>query len=474
MNRLSGIRYCCRVRAIKRTSHALLTALILAAILLAGCSKEQLPVSTPLVETDTGSIVAQGADGIKALGTIRPAQALELGFGASGPINSLSVRLGSVVHVGDVLAALDTTALEMDLRIAQEQVAVQQAALDALLHGPSQAEIERAATEHAQQVAQGEVALRVAELELERARLQSPAAQVALAQAEQAQLDLQVAQARAQSPQAEVTAAQIGLARAQEALATAQDEYRKALDRPWEPQTVRDGLVKAVQQAERDGLLAEARLAAAQGVLRAHALGLDLLAAQGSALEVQRSQALAAQGAFTVTLEILAARVEQARLELDGLKAWRNPLLDPAPAEEIAQAQARLRQAELAVGQLQWQIEGSQVRAPFDGIVAAVHAHPGEWSTPGMAVVEILDTTRWVVETRNVSELAIGQIQVGQGATVEVIALGGESLRGRVETISPVAVVQQGDTTYTLTIALEPTDRHLMPGMNAQVEIELE
>ena len=43
--------------------------------------------------------------------------------------------------------------------------------------------------------------------------------------------------------------------------------------------------------------------------------------------------------------------------------------------------------------------------------------------------------------------------------------------RGRVETISPVAVVQQGDTTCTLIIELEHTDPKLRPGMNARAEI---
>jgi multidrug efflux pump subunit AcrA (membrane-fusion protein) len=54
---------------------------------------------------------------------------------------------------------------------------------------------------------------------------------------------------------------------------------------------------------------------------------------------------------------------------------------------------------------------------------------------------------------------------------VRVLALSGEELRGRVVSISPVAVVQQGDTTYTLEIELDPTDLNLRPGMTAQVEI---
>jgi hypothetical protein len=51
------------------------------------------------------------------------------------------------------------------------------------------------------------------------------------------------------------------------------------------------------------------------------------------------------------------------------------------------------------------------------------------------------------------------------------MAFRGEELSGRVVAISPVAVVQQGDTTYTVMIELESTDLNLRPGMNAEVEI---
>ena len=54
------------------------------------------------------------------------------------------------------------------------------------------------------------------------------------------------------------------------------------------------------------------------------------------------------------------------------------------------------------------------------------------------------------------------------------MALGKQVVRGEVAAISPVAVVQQGDTTYTLRIALESTDLTLWSGMNAQVRIEEE
>jgi len=79
--------------------------------------------------------------------------------------------------------------------------------------------------------------------------------------------------------------------------------------------------------------------------------------------------------------------------------------------------------------------------------------------------------SRWRIETKNVGELEIGRVRVGQEVLVRVNAFRDETLHGRVVTISPVAVVQQGDTTYTLMIELEPTDLNLRPGMTVQVEI---
>ena len=447
--------------------------LFLALLLVVGCNTSPQATTTP-APAATPAAAMQAGSTIKALGTLRPAQTLQLSFGASGPIKAVPARLGMAVQAGDLLAELDAASLQLELENARAQVDIHRAALDALLSGPGRAEIDRAQAEHTQQVARAEMAVREAQLQLEQARLSSPAAGITLARTEQDRLDLQLAQARATSPQADLTVAQVDLARALDALATAQNEYSKALDRPWEPQSVRDALAKGIQQAQWEVQIAQARLEAAQSAQRAHALGLDLLAAQGAPIAVQLDQSLDAQAAYTVTLALLAAGVEQAQQELAALRAWTNPLLDPASPQAVVQARARLRQAELAVEQVQWQMAGSTIRAPFDGLVSAIALRPGEWAAAGMPVVELVDTTRWIVETRNVSELNIAKIKTGQRAEVQILALGSQIVPGQVEAISPVAVVQQGDTTYTLLIALEPTDLNLRPGMNAQLEIEIE
>ena len=452
----------------------LLIVLMLGGLLLTGCQSEAAPtaVPTPAAGIPTGSGWVETGD-LKALGTVKPVQTLQLNCSASGPIRVLVAQLGLEVKENERLVSLDTTALALELQRAGQEVALRQAQLDSLVKDPDAVLLARAKADHAQQVTQAEIALRMAQQKLEQARLQSPAPAVTAAQANLQQLELQLAQSRSLSPTPEVIVAQVNLVRAKETLADAQVEYQEALDRPWEPDEVRDAYARALRRAEQEVQIAQARLDGALGTQAAHNFGLEVVAAQRDAAEAQLAGALDTQAAYSLTLELLAAEVGLAQLNLDGLRQWENPLLDSAPPEEVTQARARLRQVELDVALLEWQMQGAELCAPFDGVISAVYLHPGEWCAPGTAVVELIDTSRWLVETRNVGELTIGRVHVGQEALVRVNAFRDETLRGRVVTISPMAVVQQGDTTYTLTIELEPTDLNLRPGMTVQVEILL-
>jgi multidrug resistance efflux pump len=146
-------------------------------------------------------------------------------------------------------------------------------------------------------------------------------------------------------------------------------------------------------------------------------------------------------------------------------------LLAGAGPREVEAAQLEVEAAQLALEASLADLARAVLPAPFDGVISAVWVGVGEWVAPGTAVVELLDLSRWRVETKNVGELEIAYVQIGQEVRVRVNAFRNETLAGHVVTISPVAVVQQGDTTYTLMIELEPTDLNLRPGMTAQVEI---
>jgi len=162
----------------------------------------------------------------------------------------------------------------------------------------------------------------------------------------------------------------------------------------------------------------------------------------------------------------------EARLAQAGLTLYEAE--HPVASEALTLAQLDVERAQLALDAAQESLSRSRLTAPFDSIISDVPVRVGEWASPGTPVVELIDVSRWHVETKNVGELQIARVREGQEAIVRVNAFQSEPLRGRVETISPVAVVQQGDTTYTLIIELEDTDLNLRPEMTARVEITAE
>ena len=172
----------------------------------------------------------------------------------------------------------------------------------------------------------------------------------------------------------------------------------------------------------------------------------------------------AADHGYAVAIAGAEAQLAQAELTLYEAQ-------HPVQPEMLTLAQLDVERAQLALEAAQADLAHAILLAPFDGVVSAVPVSVGEWAAPGATVVELLDVSRWRTETKNVGELQIARVRVGQEVLVRVNAFREETLHGRVVTISPVAVVQQGDTTYTLTIELEPTDLNLRSSMTAQVEI---
>jgi len=229
------------------------------------------------------------------------------------------------------------------------------------------------------------------------------------------------------------------LEQAERALQDAQNEYQKVLDNPvthdWAPSSDEARTLAEVQDYY-DVVLAQYNLHAAD---------------RGYVLAIAQAE----------------TQLAQARWALYQVQ-------HPVAAEAVALAELDVQRAQLALGAAQAALDGATMPAPFDGVVAAVAVSVGEWANPGAMAVELLDVSRWRVETKNVGELQIARVYGGQEAHVRVNAFQDETLRGRVATISPVAVVQQGDTTYTLTINLEPTDLNLRPGMTARVEVLVE
>jgi multidrug efflux pump subunit AcrA (membrane-fusion protein) len=442
---------------------------LIAVIALAGCSGTVTAQNTPEQKVP---VVADAEGAIIAEAVIEPARWSELHLTTAGEVAEVLAAEGDVVAVGSPLLRLDVQDLTLSLRSAEQDVRAQQAALDGLVQGSSETLIARAARENAQQIAQAEVTLEVKELQLAKAEAEDPSEEVVAARSLLRQLRLQLAQSRANDPAPDVRTAEVELERAKIELDETQDEYNKALDRPWEPQEVRDGWAKQLKQAQLDYQVAQAALDRARNAEQGHAIGLDVLAAQVIEAEDRLERAISAQENYALTLQTLRAEVKAARLALQALREWENPYLDQAEGQEIVQAETRLRQAEIAVARLERELDQGELCAPFAGTVVEVRAELGDRVDPGQVVVVLAKLDQLLARTIDLTELDIARITVGQQAVVTVDALSDLEFVGTVREVGLRSKDYRGDVVYDVTVALVDPPQALRWGMTAMVKVE--
>ncbi|MGD9049230.1 MAG: HlyD family efflux transporter periplasmic adaptor subunit [Anaerolineae bacterium] len=438
-----------------------LIILAIGVLFVASCQEKTTPAPEPTAPTDLVSqaTIIQGGR-VTALGTILPAQQLKLGFLVGGPVLANNVHVGSEVEAGELLAALDTTDLKIAVQEAEDALAVNQALLAQAQAGPQEetvavalAQVQQAQDQHAQAQAQHEHQQALYQRELDEIYPE----EVASAQAEYRAALARYEQVKAGASTEELAIAEIQVQKAEIALQRAQAAYDRVAGRSdvgarpeaaaLQEATVDCQAAKAEYERLRN-LPTQAALQEARAQLDQAEARLRLAQVEPQSLEEEPSDS--------------GVVVAQAQLDL--------ARSSPRP-EDVAVAETQVQQARTALAQAQQALSRAQLTAPFDGTVSAVYLQPAEWAAAGAPVVELLDTGRWRVETRNIGELSIGRVEVDQDAIVRVMAFRSEELRGRVVAISPVAVVQQGDTTYTIMIELDATELNLRPGMNAEVEI---
>jgi len=109
------------------------------------------------------------------------------------------------------------------------------------------------------------------------------------------------------------------------------------------------------------------------------------------------------------------------------------------------------------------------IRAPFDGEVSHVDAHPGDLITVGSTIVTLITTTR-LVEAK-ISEEDFANIKPGQKAVIIFLPYGEWRYNGVVKKILPTADPETQRHLIDLTVTdIEP--EKLIPGITGEVTIE--
>jgi multidrug efflux system membrane fusion protein len=154
----------------------------------------------------------------------------------------------------------------------------------------------------------------------------------------------------------------------------------------------------------------------------------------------------------------------QARIEYEGSIELQQKGFQSQTA--IAQARARLAAAQAQVKRSELELERTRIRAPFAGIVEDLHVENGDFVTPGVGCVTLVDLDPMLL-TGRISERDVLNVRVGQ------MAIGRLSDGSRVQ--GPVTFVgQQSDVatrTYALEVEIDNDDMALRSGVTAQLTI---
>lgn len=198
--------------------------------------------------------------------------------------------------------------------------------------------------------------------------------------------------------------------------------------------------------AELDSSLIEAQIAQLEANLQEMLTQLSV-----ARRKLERSEGLAARGFIS------AAQVEDER-------------------QAVELAQARVRAIEAQVARERTNLAYTAIRSPIDGVVIARSVDVGQtvaasFQTPTLFLIA-RDLRDMQIDT-NVAEADVAQLTLGMRARFRVDALGERSFEASVRQIRLNPKIEQNVVTYNVVLATRNEDGLLLPGMTANVQVEI-
>ena len=160
-----------------------------------------------------------------------------------------------------------------------------------------------------------------------------------------------------------------------------------------------------------------------------------------------------------------------ARSDADLARAAR----DQAHAQ-INSAQAQITQQQASTQTAQLNLQRTVIRAPVDGVVLTRTIEPGQTvaaSLQAPVLFQIAEDLSQMQIVLAIDESDIGQVKPGQAVTFSVDAFPDKQYRGTVQQVRLSATNTNNVITYPVVVAVDNSDRTLLPGMTANADIEV-
>jgi HlyD family secretion protein len=402
------------MRRMRRRGALLLVGVgVVAALATAGyvVSKNRTPATRFRTATlDRGTIIAT----VSATGALAAVTTVQVGSQVSGQIREVLVDFNSPVRKNQLIARIDPDVFQAKLNAATADL----------------------------ESAQAQVLNQRANVEKVRADVENTRAAASTAEANVERMRADVENARAV-----IATAQANVTRDAATSSNARLELDRRID------LARQELIS---KSERD----QAQTA------------FDTAQAQ---LEATRAQERAGQASLRSSQAQLAAGESQAR-------AAKSQIASAQATFQVAEAQlkaadATVRQKRAALEQTRLDLVHTEIRAPVDGVVVSRAIDPGQTVAASLQAPTLFtiaqDLTQMQVEAA-VDEADVGRLREGMAAVFTVDAFPGRTFRGEISQIRKAAQVVQNVVSYTTVITVPNPDRTLLPGMTANVRVQVD
>lgn len=266
------------------------------------------------------------------------------------------------------------------------------------------------------------------------------------------------------------------------ALAQAQHEYNSALGNYW----LRNDTQGSVDQIS----LYEAKVIIAQDKVNTLQDNYDDMA-ESKDTDPKKAQALANLNQANIDLQkltdlrdyfrdhpdqldvqTLTAKLDVAKANLADAQREYERVKDGPSKDSLAQIQAAADAAQAAADQAQWAYDQLVLKAPYDGVFVQCNLTTGEFVTVGQKVALVADFSSWMIETDNLDENGVTEIDAAKPVLITADALPGKEFSGMVDKISQYYTDDNGDILYTVKVKLNNFDPLLRWGMTMQVEFQ--
>jgi multidrug efflux system membrane fusion protein len=163
-------------------------------------------------------------------------------------------------------------------------------------------------------------------------------------------------------------------------------------------------------------------------------------------------------------LEEAQALVRQRQFDLEGgrqlaEKGYR-------PETKMAEARAALESAKAMLARIELDIQRTQIRAPFDGVLDQRAVEVGDYVKDGNPIAVVVDLSPAVVMAQ-ISEREIGQIKVGQVGRTRLVT--GNTVEGIVRYIG--AVGDAATRTFRVELEVPNADGSIIEGVTAELRL---